>query len=61
MGKTKYRRKDKNQEALMVLDINEGMRTKCQLILDRIRESEDSNNLSPVFNSMEEAKAWIEA
>ena len=45
----------------MVLDINEGMRTKCQLILDHIRESEDSNNLSPVFNSMEEAKAWIEA
>lgn len=36
-------------------------KTKYQLTLDRIRKSEDSNNLSPVFNSMEEAKAWIEA
>lgn len=38
----------------MALDIS-------QLILDRVEESEDSNNLSPVFKSMKEAKAWLDA
>lgn len=54
MCKTEYGRRVGNQEVEMMLDIS-------QLILDRVRESEDSNNLSPVFKCWEEAKAWLDA
>ena len=32
-----------------------------QLILERVREADDEDNLSPVFSSMEEARPWLEA
>ena len=32
-----------------------------QLILERLRESDDEDNLRPVFSSMEEACPWLEA
>ncbi len=34
---------------------------KEQLILERVREAEDEDNLSPVFSSMEEARSWLDA
>ena len=32
-----------------------------QLILERVREADDEDNLSPVFSSMEEARHWLES
>ena len=32
-----------------------------QLILERVREADDEDNLSPVFSNMEEARPWLEA
>ena len=43
------------------LPINTKLRTRDELILDRVKEAEDPKNLSPVFSSMEEAKAWLNA
>jgi len=43
------------------LPISTKLKTRDQLILERVRESENPDNLSPVFNSMEEAKAWLNA
>ena len=34
--------------------------TLSELILERLREAENPDNLSPVFSNMEEAKAWLE-
>ena len=43
------------------LPISTKLKTRDQLILERVRESENPDNLSPVFNSIEEAKAWLNA
>lgn len=43
------------------LPISTKLKTREQLIRERVEESEDENNLSPIFNSMEEAKAWLNA
>ncbi len=43
------------------LPISTKLKTREQLIKERVEESEDESNLSPVFNSMEEAKAWLNA
>lgn len=43
------------------LPISTKLKTRDQLILERVRESENPDDLSPVFNSMEEAKAWLNA
>ena len=43
------------------LPISTKLRTRDELILERVKEAEDPNNLSPVFSSMKEAKAWLDA
>lgn len=43
------------------LPISTKLKSLDQLILERVKESEDPQNLSPVFNNMEEAKAWLNA
>ncbi len=43
------------------LPIETKLKTRKQLILERVKESENPANLSPVFNSMEEAKDWLNA
>jgi DNA-damage-inducible protein J len=43
------------------LPISTKLKSKDQLILERVREAEDEKNLSPVFSSMEEAKEWLNA
>jgi len=43
------------------LPISTKLKTREQLILDRVKESEKEENLSPIFNSMEEAKEWLNA
>ena len=43
------------------LPINTKLKTRDELILERLKEAENPDNLSPVFSSMEEAKAWLNA
>ena len=43
------------------LPISTKLKTREELIEERIRESENPDNLSPVFSSMKEAKAWLDA
>ncbi len=43
------------------LPISTKLKTREELIEERIRESEKPENLSPVFSSMKEAKAWLDA
>ncbi len=41
------------------LPISTKLKSKDQLILERVKEAEDEKNLSPVFSSMEEAQEWL--
>ena len=43
------------------LPISTKLKTRDELILERVKEAENPGNLSPVFSSMEEAKAWLNA
>jgi len=43
------------------LPISTKLKSREELIEERIRESENPENLSPVFSSMKEAKAWLDA
>ena len=43
------------------LPISTKLKSREQLIQERVEESEDESNRSPVFNNMEEAKAWLNA
>ena len=43
------------------LPISTKLKTRDELILERLKEAEDPKNLSPEFSSMEEAKAWLNA
>ena len=43
------------------LPISTKLKARDELILERVREAEDPNNLSPEFSSMKEAKAWLDA
>lgn len=43
------------------LPINTKLKTREELIKERVEESEDEKNLSPIFNSMEEARVWLDA
>ena len=43
------------------LPISTKLKTRDELILERVKEAENPENLSPVFSSMEEAKAWLNA
>ena len=42
------------------LPISTKLKTREQLIEERIRESENPENLSPEFSSMKEAKTWLD-
>lgn len=43
------------------LPINTKLKSRDELILERVREAEDPANLSPTFSSLEDAKAWLDA
>ena len=43
------------------LPISTKLKSRDELIMERIREAEDPSNLSPTFSSLEEAKAWLNA
>ncbi len=43
------------------LPISTKLKTREELIEERVEEAEDEDNLSPVFENMEEAKAWLNA
>ncbi len=43
------------------LPISTKLKSREELIMERIKEAENPANLSPAFSSMDEAKAWLNA
>lgn len=43
------------------LPISTKLKSRDELILERVREAEDPANLSPTFSNLEDAKAWLNA
>ena len=43
------------------LPISTKLKSREELIMERIKEAENPANLSPAFSNMDEAKAWLNA